>query len=70
MICLSADGGRAAAFKKWLGAHVPSCNDNDDPNHNSTLIARPPAAENDAAGALSPEQRCSAWPLPAVEVSI
>ena len=29
-------------FKKWLDAHLPSCNDNDDPDHDRTVtIARP-----------------------------
>jgi len=51
----SSLAGCRATFKRWLEAHVASCNDNDDPTHDSTLIALAPA-ENGAAGALAPEQ--------------
>ncbi len=28
---------RGAGFKKWLDVHLPSCNDNDDPDRDNAV---------------------------------
>jgi hypothetical protein len=46
---------RCPGFKKWLEAHLPSCNDNDDPYHDNTVSAVDPDCAG-APAAAAPER--------------
>jgi hypothetical protein len=64
-----SDNNHASSFMKWLDGHVPSCNDNDDPNHDNTVTAVAPDDDGASAGA-TPERPYSPWLVPGVGISI
>ena len=50
----SQDSGRNVGFARWLDAHLPSCNDNDKPDNDSTVIAlNNPARDRTAGGSAA-----------------
>lgn len=55
--------GRITGFKSWLDAHLPSCNDNDDPDHDNTVIAADPDRD-EVPIAPVPEWAYSPSPMP------
>jgi hypothetical protein len=39
---------RLTDFKKWLGTFLPSCNDNNDPDHDRSVSAADPHGKTEA----------------------
>ncbi len=68
MKLIFGDGG-AASFNRWLNTHPSSCNDNDNPDHDSTRIAANPQRAA-AASMASVERVGSPWLVPGVGISI
>lgn len=65
----SSENSSTAGFARWLDARLPSCNDNDDPDHDSTVVAADPDGDG-TASALPPERPYSPWLVPGVGISI
>jgi hypothetical protein len=51
-----SESDRVIGFKKWLGISLPSCNDNNDPDHDCSVSAVDPRGQTDA-GVMN----CDLW---------